>query len=111
MLDIGIMFTLFLLIYASLRTIPYLLATFIFFCIFDSLWIIRRTREHANMADRHIFNTWLKFNTIEIIVAIVLIVLSSYQILMPIAALSVFIIFRAISRIATSFRYKKVYFA
>ncbi len=109
-LDIGIMFTLFLLIYASLKTVPYLLTTFVVFRTFDSLWIIRRTHEHADMADKHIFNVWLKFNTIEALLAIVLIVLSLSHLLPPLSALLIFIILRIVSRVATSFRYKKVYF-
>ncbi len=112
MIDVAIMFTLFLLIYSSLKTIPYLMITFIVFRFFDSFWIVRKIHEHAtNMADKHVFNIWLKFNATDILVAGVLITASYNQILTSLYALIIFIIFRVSSRIIASLRYKKIYFA
>ena len=96
-IDVAIMFTLFLLIYSSLQTISYLLITFIFFRGFDSLWIVRRLREHrTENANKHIFNTWLKSNAIDIIVAIILIFLSYDNFISPLLSLLIFIAFRVI---------------
>ena len=111
-IDVAIMFTLFLLIYSSLQTISYLLITFIFFRIFDSIWIIRRLREHGTEnSNRHIFSTWLKSNAIDVIAALILVGLSYDNFISPLASLIIFIIFRMISRVTASVHFKKVYFA
>ncbi|TSC82560.1 MAG: hypothetical protein G01um101420_227 [Parcubacteria group bacterium Gr01-1014_20] len=111
-IDVAIMFTLFLLIYSSLQTISYLLITFIVFRIFDSFWIVRRLREHGTeLSNRRIFHTWLKSNIIDVITALILIVLSYNNFIPPLTALIAFILFRITLRIVASVYYKKVYFA
>lgn len=111
-LDIAIIFILFLYIYSTQRSITYLLSTFVVFRILDSLWILRKVKEYQlNTLDKHIFSTWFRFNTVEIVGALLLLGLNIFNPLPYLALLLIFIALRVGSRILSSFRYKRVYFA
>lgn len=111
MLDVAIMFVLFLFIQATLKTVISFLAVFIVFRILDSLWIFRLKKEHKPAYhDEMVVNTWLIFNGAEIIIALGLIAFNGVYQLPAITLLGIFIIARLASRILSSFRYKRVYF-
>jgi len=110
-LDVAIMFALFLFIYSTRESILYFFITFIVFRVIDFLWILRVKWEYEPMQhDGLVINTWLSFNSAEIIAASGLVLLNFVYPLSPLILLSIFIIFRLISRIFSSFRYKRVYF-
>lgn len=110
-LDVAIMFSLFLYIYAAQTTIWYLFAAFIAFRAADALWLLRARHEHQpTHLDKVFLDTWLQFDLIEITVALGLIGASSWLKFAPIGILIAFIVFRVAMRVLASFRYKKVYF-
>lgn len=111
-IDIAIMFSLFLYIYATQLTIIYFLTTFIVFRVLDYFWLLRSKYEYKPIGDDKLFvDTWLLFNLIEGLVSAIII--GSVIIFQPssLSALLGFIIFRIAVRIFTSFRYKKIHFA
>ena len=111
-LDIAIMFSLFLYIYATQLTIIYFLATFIVFRILDYFWLLSSKYEYKPVDDDKLFiDTWLMFNLIEASATAVLIFLAIFFLLPPLVILSVYIVFRIITRILASWQYKKVHFA
>ena len=111
LLDVGIMFALFLYIYATQLTIIYFLAVFVVFMMLDSFWLISSRYEyHPTGADKLFVDTWIRFNLIEAVVTAVLIGYVWVTTLSPLAAIIIFIIFRIITRVVASLQYKKVHF-
>lgn len=111
MLDVAIMFALFLFIYSTRETIVYFLTAFIVFRTIDSLWILRVKHEYGPVNyDEVVVNTWLMFNGLEIIAAAILVGLAYLYQPSAFILLSIFIAARLISRVASSLRYKRVYF-
>lgn len=112
MLDIAIMFSLFLYIYTTQLEIIYFLGAFVLLRILDYFWLLSSKYEyHPTGTDKVYINTWLKFDLIEVILSLALIGL---VILLPLSSfkiLSVYISFRVIIRIFASWQYKKVHFA
>jgi len=112
MLDVGIMFALFCYIYATHTTIIYFILSFILFRIFDFFSLITLKREHHPTGSNLLFaNTWLKIDFFEIIISCGIILLNYYNITTPLITLSTFIIWRIITRIIASLRYKHVHFS
>lgn len=110
LLDLGIMFTFFLYIYATKLTVAYFLMAFVVFKILDYFWLLSSKHEYNPTGiDRTFVNTWMKLDLIEAIFTGVFIYLS--YLFAPIFIISGFIIFRVITRIWASFKYKKVHFA
>jgi len=112
MLDIAILFLLFLYIYAAQRTVLYLLTVFVVARVLDSLWVLRVFSEYQlTTADRHIFDTWLRQMLAEVLLAIALIGTALLSSVSSLTIIVGFIAFRIAVRILASFRYKRVYFA
>jgi len=110
--DVGILFLMFLLIYATQFTIIYFLIVYAVFRLVDNIWMARiRYQYSLNSRDKLFFNTWLVFGSIEGLVALALISLSAIFHLMPLLILVIFIIFRLLMRILASFRYKSFNFS
>lgn len=111
MLDVAIMFLLFLYIYATQITIAYLLTIFIIFRVFDAFWILRVKNEYkTDTHDTLVMNTWLISDTFESAVAAALIGVSWSITPPPLIILTIFIAFIFAVRIWSSFRYRRVYF-
>ncbi len=112
LIDVGIMFTLFLYIYTTQLTIVHFLAAFMALSILDLLWMWRARREYQpHHADKIYLDAWLRFNAVDAVFASTLIGLAW---LFPISAPIVFIafvVFRIIIRILASYQYKKMHFA
>lgn len=109
-LDLAIMFILFFYIYTTQLTIIHFLATFCVFKLLDYLWLWSSKREyHPTGNDKIFVNTWMKFNLVEIVLTVGLIVAFWIFSLKPLLAISIFIIFRMILRVLASFRYKKAH--
>lgn len=111
MLDVGIMFSLFLYIYATQLTIFYFFTAFIVFRLFDFFWLLSSKREFNPIGTDKVFiDTWMFFNLIEAAGAAVLMGLRYVTSWHDIVIITAFILFRIFMRILASFRYKKVHF-
>lgn len=111
LLDIGIMFILFLYIYATQLTITYFLTVFIVFRIMDYLWLLSSKHEYLPTGTDKLFvDTWLRFNLIEAAITAGIASLLYLISVDPLIILSTWIIFRVIMRISASLQYKKVHF-
>jgi len=111
MLDIAIMFVLFLYIYATQLTTTYFLTVFIIWRVLDYLWLLSSKHEyHPTGTDKLFVDTWMRFNLIEAAISLCLI---GGAVLFHIQALTIIIVFiaiRIIVRVLASLRYKKVHF-
>ena len=112
LLDVGIMFTLFLYIYSAQLTIIYFLSVFAVFMILDFLWLLSSKREYSPTGTDKLFvDAWLRFNLIEAAFAACLTGFVFIFPLPPLITLIIFITFRVVTRILASLQYKKVHFA
>lgn len=114
-IDVAIMFAVFLYIYSAQLTVVYFLGAFALFRLFDFFWFWRvRSQYQPTHTDKLFIDTWLRFDIIEMVFALGLITITAFTSLSPslsLIVLIIFIIFRIFMRIIASFRYKKVYFA
>lgn len=111
-IDVFIVFMMFLLVYATKVSVPYLLGAFVVYRIADLLWVWRIRREHViNAHDIRFIDTWLRFDIIEAIIAGAIAVAVIAQAVAPLAATLTFIVFRVITRFSASLRYRSVYFS
>ena len=111
LLDVGIMFALFLYIYNTQLSILYFFGAFILLRVLDYLWLLSSKYEyHPTRADGAFVDTWLNFNLVECLFAIGLTFLVFFSSFSSFALLIVFIIFRIIIRVFASLRYKKIHF-
>jgi hypothetical protein len=111
LLDLSIMFTLFLYIYSTQLTIVYFLTTFIIFRVLDYLWLLSSRYEYKPTGlDKLFLDTWMHFNLFEAVASGILIGLSALFAFDPLVVLVLFIVVRVIVRVAASFRYKKIHF-
>lgn len=112
LLDVAIMFSLFLYIYTAQLTILYFLGAFILTRVLDFFWLLSSKVEyHPEGMERKYIDSWLTFNIAEIIVAICLAVV---QVSIGFPSLWVLILFlacRAIIRVLASLQYKKIHLA
>lgn len=111
MLDVAIIFSLFLYIYSSQLSIIYFLSAFILFRVLDFFWLLSSKYEYKPVgADKTFVDTWLWFNLVESVLAALLIVLAYTFNISVLTILSGFIVFRVFVRVMASMRYKKVHF-
>mgnify|MGYP001569623039 CR=1 FL=1 len=112
LLDVGIIFCLFLYTYATQLTIAYFLTAFIALRVFDFFWLLSSKREYLPTGtDKTFVDTWLWIDTVEAGGTAALIALTSLtSVLAPLAILVIFIVFRATMRVIASWRYKRTYF-
>lgn len=107
-LDVGIIFAMFLYIYSASISIVYLMSAFALFRFFDWLWLLRAKRDHdLKGSDLVYVNTWIRFNIIEILLPLVLILASRK--IESLYVLIIFIAIRLLLRFTASLNYKKVY--
>lgn len=111
LLDVGIMFTIFLYIYATQLTIVYFLTTFIIFKMLDYFWLLSSRHEYRPEGlDKLFVDTWIKFNLVEVSTALGLIGISYIFLTTSLTLLTTFVAFRIIMRVLASLQYKKVHF-
>ncbi len=110
-LDMAIMFSLFLYIYATQESIVYFLVAFVLLRVLDVIWLIRARHEHPSHQELMFVTTWLWFNVIEAVVVGVFILLSIFVNLQPMILMILTALLWVIMRIGASIRYKKVHFA
>lgn len=112
LLDIGIMFSIFLYIYATQLTVVYFLTAFIVFKVLDYLWLLSSRYEYRPEGiDKLFVNTWIKFNLVEVFISIGLVGINYLLMTTPLTILIAFVTFRMIMRVLASLQYKKVHFA
>lgn len=112
MIDVLIVFTMFLLVYATKTSVASLLTTFVVYRIADLFWLWRIRREHViDARDTRFIDTWFRFDIIEAIVAGGLAVAATTQIVSPLIITLVFVVFRVTTRSLESLRYRSVYFS
>ena len=112
LLDVAIMFSLFLYIYATQLNIFYFFCAFILIRILDYFWLFSSKHEYNPVGtDRVFVDTWLEFDLIEIVLTAGIALLAFFSTLSPLALLLGYIAFRIIVRILASRRYKRIHFA
>ena len=111
LLDVAVIFMMFLYIYSTQLTILHFLAAYVSFKIVDVLGLWRTMREHNPQGrDRKFVTAWIMHNFIETTYTIALIlIVSQYELSAPVA-LGTFVVLRLVTRIVMSFQYKHVYF-
>ncbi|MDO8599528.1 MAG: hypothetical protein Q7S02_05455 [bacterium] len=111
MIDVFIVFTMFLLVYATKVSVVYLFGTFIVYRIADLLWVWRIRREHTlDARDERFASTWFRFDIIEAIAASIFAAASLAQLMSPLIATLIFVVFRVTTRFLASLRYRSVFY-
>ena len=112
MLDLGIIFSLFLYIYATQLSIVYFLAAFMLLKILDFFWLLRAKREYNPTGSDKVFtNTWLKLNIVEVVLSGLLIIAAYLFTIPSLAILITYIIMRVLVRIVSVKNYKRLHLA
>ena len=111
MLDIAIMFSLFLYIYATQASIIYLLGTCILLRVLDFFWLFSSKLEFnpAGM-DRIYVDTWLKLNIYIATASGAILLLAHYSSISALNILFIYFASRLIFRVMASVRYKKIHY-
>lgn len=111
MADIGIMFSLFLVIFATQTTLVYFLISFIVFRVIDTLWLLRvRYQYHPIGLDKVFVDTWIRFNLTELVFSLLIAAAAWFELWSVLNLLIIFIILRIITRVLASLQYKEVHF-
>ena len=111
MLDMGLMFSLFLLIYSTQLTLTYFLLTFVIFRIIDIFWLWRVQAEYKPKGTDGVFiGTYIKIDIVEVIGTLLLTMLAYSNLASALILLIIFILFRITMRIVASLTYKKIHF-
>lgn len=111
MLDIAIMFVLFLYIYATQLTMVYFLTIFVIWRVLDYFWLLSSKQEYAPTGKDKLFvDTWMLFNLLEVLITACLIGGALLFHIQPLTIIITFIIFRVLVRVLASLRYKEVHF-
>ena len=112
MLDLAIMFMVFLYIYATTVSPIYFLAVFAVWRTLDYFWLLSSKYEYnPSGLDKVYVDTWIRFNIIESTIAGILIGVTFFFKIQPLTTIIIFIVIRIAMRVLASLRYKKVHFA
>ncbi|MSR71381.1 MAG: hypothetical protein EXS50_01755 [Candidatus Taylorbacteria bacterium] len=110
-LDVAIMFALFLYIYSTQLDIKYLFGAFTVTRIFDFFWMLSSKYEYRPAGlDGKYLDTWLVFDVVEGVIGGCLILASMFTTVSPLTLLLTFIGFRIVVRVLASRQYKKIHF-
>jgi hypothetical protein len=110
-LDIAVMFALFLYIYSTQVTINYFLISFLTLSIFDALSIVRTSLQHQlGGAGKDFFGAYLMVDITNAIICGVLVFVATSFSLEPLTTLMIFIGARVVMRIIASIKHKHVFF-
>lgn len=111
-IHIFIMFMIFLLVYSTRGVVAFLFLTFVIYRIADLCWLFNISREYKCGTDKRFVDTWIRFDIVEVVFSVILFFVCQFFSFLPaLAAVSVFIIFRLTTRVLSSVRYKKIFFA
>lgn len=110
MLDVAIIFTLFLYIYSTQLTIVYFFLAFVLFRVFDTLWSVRALREYdLTNKDTLYLRTWSKLNVCEMALTLFAVYVNYQWIVDPALLLTAYIVFRIITRTIAGFVYGRLH--
>lgn len=111
MLDVAVVFTMFLYIYATQLSILYFILNFVAFKIVDTLWLVRvRSEYHPSGREKQFVHAWIWYNIVEIVYTGGLVLLTLSYPLSALTLIGTFIMLRIATRILASLQYKEVYF-
>ena len=112
MLDIAIMFSMFLYIYSTTQpTIIYLLVSAMLVKTLDYFWLLSSKIEfHPVGIDKVYMDTWLRLDIVIVATTAVILFLSYFLLLPPLQTLFIYIITRLSLRIIASLAYGKVHY-
>lgn len=112
LLDVGIIFSLFLYIYATQISVIYFLTAFILLRVLDFFWLLSsRIEYHPQGADKTYINTWLYLDCIEAAIAGALIIFALVFTPSSLFLVAFYIFYRIMVRVFASINYRKVYFS
>ena len=107
-----IIFGMFLLVFATQKSLTYFLFSFAFYRIADIIWLYCIKWKHKTINEDSIFiNTWLLSDVVESAAAITLGGIALSQPSSGLRLLSLFILIRVFTRSISSLRYKKIFYA
>lgn len=107
-----IIFGMFLLLFSPLKNLAYFFYSFAFYRLADILWLWRIKSHHTiPKNDLKFMNTWQIYDWVEAVTAVLMATISAQYSFNPVYILLVFIFIRAITRILSSLRYQKAFFA
>ena len=107
-----IIFGMFLLVFAAQKSLSYFLFSFAFYRVADILWLWFIKYKHKTLAGDLVFiNTWLLSDIVETLAALAFGLLALYESFFPIYFLIAFVTIRIITRLMSSVRYKKIFYA
>ncbi|KKW33387.1 MAG: hypothetical protein UY78_C0013G0002 [Parcubacteria group bacterium GW2011_GWA1_53_13] len=111
MLDVAVIFMMFLYIYSTQLSVFYFLLSFGTFKLIDTVWLLRvRNEYHPQGREGRFVSAWIWHNFGEILyTGILLLVATQYQISAPLL-IGIFIVLRLVTRVLASLQYKEVYF-
>jgi hypothetical protein len=112
LLDVAVIFTMFLYIYTTQLTLVYFLAAFVLFRVVDTLCLWRTRIEHRPAGrDSRFVQAWINNNLIEVAYSVGLVWLAYEQVFSVPVLLGTFIVLRLATRVIASLQYKEVYFS
>ncbi len=110
-LDIAVMFALFLYIYSTQVTVNYFLISYLTLSVFDLLSIVRTRSQHQlGGAGRDFFGAYLMVDIANVIICGTLALAATSFSLEPLTTLMIFIGARVMMRILASIKHKHVFF-
>lgn len=111
-LDLAIVFSLFLYIYTVQVSLVYFIGSFILLRVLDFFWLLSSKIEYnPKNRDKLFLETWLRLDVLESFVSGLIILLVLFINLEPLTALIIFIVFRIITRVIASNKYKMAHFS
>ncbi|MEK7187754.1 MAG: hypothetical protein AAB691_02835 [Patescibacteria group bacterium] len=107
-----IIFSMFLLVFSAQQSLSYFLFAFGFYRATDILWLCMIKAKHKKVTGDIVYvNTWLVSDIVESSVALGLGVVALYEIIAPLYILISFVLIRVCTRLLSSVRYKKIFYA
>ena len=111
MIDVAIMFSLFLYIFSVQYSISYFFAAFAVFRFLDFLWLINvRHHYHPKGYDGIFVGTWIKVNLIDVMICFALLWVASLTIIGSVYLILIYVILITTTRISASLLYKRLFY-
>ncbi|MDO8495873.1 MAG: hypothetical protein Q7S43_00250 [bacterium] len=111
MLDISIMFSLFLYIYSTQLNIIYFLGSCILIRVFDYFWLLSSKIEYNPTGmDKTYIDTWLKLNLTLALATLAIVGIAYYTNFSSLLVLLAYFAARLVIRVFASLQYKKIHF-
>lgn len=107
-----IIFSMFLLVFATQKSLWYFFFAFTFYRMADIVWLWFIKKKHKTLGEDLIFiHTWLWSDIVEALAALGFGFLASRELFGPLYLLTAFVLVRIVTRAISSLRYKKIFYA